>query len=99
MFAEEPSIAVAPAPREGALRALLRVVAARPFDAAAWLVLGATLVVVLATFRQYGVAWDEQGETVFGTLLLKYYASGFHDHSAFDFVNFRFYGAGFELPA
>jgi hypothetical protein len=65
----------------------------------AWLVLGAALVLVVATFRDYGVAWDEQGETEYGRLLLRYYASGFRDHSAFEFVNFRFYGGAFELPA
>lgn len=72
---------------------------ARPFETLGWLVIGAGLVVVFATFRDYGVAWDEQGETVYGALLLKYYASWFHDVSAFQFVNFRYYGGGFELPA
>ncbi|HVW27965.1 MAG TPA: glycosyltransferase family 39 protein [Polyangiaceae bacterium] len=86
--------------RERAARvALLPTWAARPFEASAWLVLGAVLVLVLATFRDYGVAWDEQGETVYGALLLKYYGSFFHDHSAYQFVNFRFYGGGFELPS
>ncbi|HEY2736368.1 MAG TPA: glycosyltransferase family 39 protein, partial [Polyangiales bacterium] len=69
------------------------------FDALAWLVLGGVLACVLASFRSYGLAWDGQGETVFGTLLLKYYTSFFRDHSAFEFVNFRYYGGGFELPA
>ncbi|HEX4354491.1 MAG TPA: glycosyltransferase family 39 protein [Polyangiales bacterium] len=73
--------------------------ASQLFDASAWLVLLAGLACVLATFRSYGLAWDGQGETVFGGLLLKYYTSFFRDHSAFGFVNFRYYGGGFELPA
>ncbi|HEX4340788.1 MAG TPA: hypothetical protein VH062_32995 [Polyangiaceae bacterium] len=71
----------------------------RPFDALSLTVFAVAFVSVLATFRQYGIAWDEQGETVYGALLIKYYASHFQDHSAFEFVNFRFYGGGFELPA
>jgi hypothetical protein len=69
------------------------------FDALAWLVLCATLAVVCATFRDYGVPWDAQGEAVYGELLLKFYRSWFRDRSAFEFVNLRFYGGGFELPA
>ena len=71
----------------------------RPWDAAAWVIIGLVLAVVCATFLQYGVAWDEQGETVYGSMLIDFYRSGFRDHSAFNFVNFRFYGGGFELPA
>jgi len=77
----------------------VRTIAARPFELVAWLSIVAALAIVLATFRDYGVAWDEQGETVYGALLLKYYASWFHDRSAYELVNFRFYGGGFELPA
>jgi hypothetical protein len=71
----------------------------RSWDAAAWVVVGLVLAIVCATFWQYGVAWDEQGETVYGSMLIDYYRSGFQDHSAFNFVNFRYYGGGFELPA
>jgi len=73
--------------------------ASRLFDTCAWLALGLILTVALITFRQYGIGWDEQGEVVYGQLLLKYYASGLRDTSAFEFVNFRFYGGGFDLPA
>jgi hypothetical protein len=72
---------------------------ARPLETSGWLVIGAVLVIVFATFRDYGVAWDEQGEVAYGALLLKYYASWFHDTAAYQFVNFRYYGGGFELPA
>ncbi|HEX3597935.1 MAG TPA: glycosyltransferase family 39 protein [Polyangiaceae bacterium] len=81
------------------MRGISRARGVDPYDAVAYASLFSTLAVVFATFRAYGIAWDEQGETVYGALLLKLYASGFHDHSAFEFVNFRFYGGGFELPA
>jgi hypothetical protein len=69
------------------------------FDVVARVVLCAAVVVVCATFRDYGVPWDAQGEAEYGALLIRFYTSGFQDHSAFNFVNFRFYGGGFELPA
>ena len=78
---------------------LVRALVANPYDVCAWLVLATTLLAVCATFRMYGIAWDEQGETVYGSLLLRYYGSWFHDRSAFEFVNFRYYGGGMELPA
>ena len=72
---------------------------ARKLDLASMVVWAVTLLAGLLTFRDYGIAWDEQGERVYGELLIKLYASGFRDHSAFEFVNFRYYGGGFELPA
>jgi len=69
------------------------------YDAFAGLVIGGALLAVCATFRMYGIAWDEQGETVYGRLLLRYYGSWLQDHAAFEFVNFRYYGGGIELPA
>ncbi|MET0389307.1 MAG: hypothetical protein ABW321_25260 [Polyangiales bacterium] len=68
------------------------------FDALAWLALVVALVVLFATFRDYGVPWDAEGEVKYGKLLVRYYTSWFRDHSAFEFINFRFYGGGFELP-
>jgi hypothetical protein len=69
------------------------------FDVVAQVVVCAAVVLVFATFRDYGVPWDAQGEAQYGELLIRFYTSGFRDHSAFNFVNFRFYGGGFELPA
>ena len=68
-------------------------------DRASALVWAGVLLVGVLTFRRYGIAWDEQGENVYGDLLLRLYASGFSDRAAFEFVNFRYYGGGFELPA
>ncbi len=98
-FPRSPHRSSASAGAHSAAQTLIRACVRQPFDAAAWAVLGLVFVLVCATFRVYGVAWDEQGETVYGTLLLKYYQSWFHDHSAFEFLNLRYYGGGFELPA
>lgn len=72
---------------------------AGPFDGLAWLVLSATFVLICATFRDYGIPWDGQGEARYGEMLLRYYASWFHDRSAFEFLNLRYYGGAFELTA
>jgi hypothetical protein len=45
--------------------------------AAGALVLALTLVV--ATFRDYGVTWDEPGLRTYGRMLVDWYASGFTD--------------------
>ncbi len=71
----------------------------RGWDAAAWATLGLLLAVVLLTFRDYGVSWDEQGQGVYGRLLLDYYASGLSDTSAFSFSNLFYYGGAFDLLA
>lgn len=71
----------------------------RGLDRASAFVWAGVLALGLLTFRRYGIAWDEQGENVYGELLVRYYASGFNDHAAFEFVNFKYYGGGFELPA
>src|SRR5262247_1561302 len=69
------------------------------FDSAARLTLGAAIAVAFATFRDYGVPWDAQGEAEYGRLLIRFYRSWFRDQAAFEFINFKFYGGGFELPA
>jgi hypothetical protein len=71
----------------------------RGLDLGSAIVCSCVLALVLLTVRSYGIAWDEQGENVYGELLIRFYTSGFTDRSAFEFVNFRFYGGGFELPA
>ncbi|HKU44774.1 MAG TPA: hypothetical protein VJR89_41735, partial [Polyangiales bacterium] len=69
------------------------------FDNAAGLTLAAAVAAAFATFRDYGVPWDAQGEAEYGRLLIRYYSSWFRDQAAFEFINFRFYGGGVELPA
>ena len=61
------------------------------------LVLAAGLV--LATFADYGMTWDEPGLRTYGRLLVDWYASGFVDMRAFEFANLRYYGGGFDIVA
>ena len=57
------------------------------------------LVVVLATFRHYGLGWDDYTHSEYGDLLLALFGSGFSDQRAFSFVNLYYYGGGFDVAA
>lgn len=55
------------------------------------------LLLVLLTFRNYGVTWDEPGLRTYGRLLVDWYRSGFSDDRAWEFANLRYYGGGFDI--
>ncbi len=65
----------------------------------AWGAMAAVAVVVFATFRDYGITWDEEWQNVYGKKLLEYYLSGFVDRSAFSYSNLYLYGGLFDLVA
>jgi hypothetical protein len=72
---------------------------ARVFD---WLAIAAIVVaaaIALATFRDYGLGWDDYSHTEYGELLVAFYASKFSDQRALSFVNLYMYGGGFDLLA
>ena len=56
------------------------------------------LAVVLATFRDYGVTWDEHYHDTYGKYLLAYYLSGFRDTAALTYHNLWLYGGAFDAP-
>ena len=60
---------------------------------------GALAIFILLTFKQYGISNDEQVQHIYGQLLLKFYRSGFTDHSAFIYKNLYLYGGFFDLIA
>ncbi|MGE4062473.1 MAG: glycosyltransferase family 39 protein [Rhodospirillaceae bacterium] len=59
----------------------------------------ALAVVILLTFPDYGISWDEELHVPYGRMLLSYYTSGFADRSAFSFINLYQYGGFFDLLA
>jgi hypothetical protein len=64
------------------------------------LALVAGLVVIVATYRDYGITWDEDVQARYGDMVLDYFLSGFEDRAYRDFHDLRFYGPTFEvLPA
>jgi hypothetical protein len=69
------------------------------FDALAVAALLAAAAVALATFRDYGLGWDDYTHAEYGELLLAFYGSGFADTRALSFVNLYYYGGGFDMLA
>src|SRR4051812_11031193 len=63
------------------------------------LVFLALAVLVIATFRDYGISWDEEVQNNYGDKLLRFYASGFRDRSAMHYLNLFYYGGFFDLVA
>ncbi|HEX3859611.1 MAG TPA: glycosyltransferase family 39 protein [Pseudolabrys sp.] len=59
----------------------------------------AVAVVAAATFRDYGLGWDDYTHSQYGDLLLKLYGSGFQDRRALSFVNLYMYGGGFDMAS
>jgi hypothetical protein len=72
---------------------------ARVLDALAVCVLAVTAAIAFATFRDYGLGWDDYTHSQYGALLVSLYKSGFTDQRALSFVNLYMYGGGFDMIA
>ena len=57
------------------------------------------VVLVLCTFRDYGVTWDEDAHNWYGNFVLDYYLSFFADHTALHWRDLYNYGAIFDTVA
>jgi 4-amino-4-deoxy-L-arabinose transferase-like glycosyltransferase len=71
----------------------------RAADVASVVVLVIMGGVALATFRDFGMGWDDYAHAEYGGLLLRLYGSGFTDRRALSFVNLYAYGGGFDMLA
>ena len=56
-------------------------------------------IVILVTFLDYGLTWDEEVQRNYGELVLRWYGSLFRDRSALGYQNLNLYGAFFEVIA
>ncbi|MPZ39084.1 MAG: hypothetical protein GEU95_13700 [Rhizobiales bacterium] len=68
-------------------------------DRLALAVLAIGTVVALATFRDFGLGWDDYAHAEYGDLLVSLYTSGLADRRALSWVNLYEYGGGFDLAA
>ncbi len=73
--------------------------ATRWLDGLAIGVLAVTAAIALATFRDYGLGWDDYTHSQYGSLLVSLFQSGFADKRALSFVNLYMYGGGFDIIA
>jgi hypothetical protein len=69
------------------------------FDGLSIAGLAALAALVFATFRDYGISWDEPAQATYGELILRFFQSGFADRSALEFGNLYLYGGVFEAAA
>jgi hypothetical protein len=72
---------------------------ARRLDMLAVAVLVLVAAIAAATFRDYGLGWDDYTHSQYGQLLVSLYSSGFADKRALSFVNLYMYGGGYDLIA
>src|SRR5690348_3803022 len=87
-----------PAPK-GAAAPSQRSATGGPWDRLTAVALGAAALLVLLTFRDYGVTWDEDAHNSYGVLALQYYLSLFADHRALHVTDLVNYGAAFDMIA
>ena len=68
-----------------------------PWKAAMLGLIGALIIVVALTFRDYGMSWDEPHSASNGTFYLSWFTSGFSDHRVIDSDVQRLYGSFFNF--
>src|SRR5262245_17476198 len=88
-----------PSPGEQAIVPASAGPGAHLYDRLALALIAIAAAVALATFRDYGIGWDDYTHSEYGDLLVSFYASGFADKRALSFVNLYMYGGGFDLAA
>jgi hypothetical protein len=69
------------------------------WDRLAGAALAAAAILVVCTFTDYGVTWDEDVHNWYGILALDYYLSLFADQRALHWLNLYNYGAAFDMVA
>ena len=62
----------------------------------AWAIIGIILVLIICTFRDYGITWDEELQSQYGQAVADYYASGFKDMRYAEIFNLYLYGGMFD---
>src|ERR1700732_4852101 len=70
-----------------------------PWDHLAFALFVAAAVLMLATFTDYGVTWDEDVHNWYGVYVLNYYLSFFHDLRSIEWGDVNNYGAAFDMTA
>ena len=50
------------------------------------------LILIVFTFRDYGITYDESWRSTYGDLIINWYRSGFHDKGALSYWNLYYYG-------
>lgn len=70
-----------------------------PWDWLTYLLFCACLAVVVLTFRNYGITWDEAWQSAYGEHIIRWYSSHFVDRGALEYLNLMYYGGLFDTFA
>lgn len=70
---------------------------ARPWRHAGVALFALAAIVIAATFRDYGVTFDDHFHDTYGKAVLRHYLSGFTDREALEYFNLWLYGAAFDV--
>ena len=69
------------------------------YDALSALLFGVLVILILASFRDYGITWDESWHLHYGDHIVAWYASGFENRAALSYHSDYLYGGGFDATA
>ncbi len=83
-------------PAAKASRPRLRLNTGVIFDGMSVTVLIGLVMVAFATFRDYGITWDETWHQDYGQYIVEWYATGFQDRTALSYRGDFLYGGGFD---
>src|ERR1700743_2620185 len=62
----------------------------------AQIILAIVAIIILCTFRHYGVTWDEELQSQYGLAVVDYYLSLFKDQRFTEIFNLYLYGGMFD---
>ncbi len=71
----------------------------RAWNRATFLLFAGAAFLVFATFRDYGITWDEHFHDTYGKAVLRHFETGFSDPAALTYFNLWLYGAAFDVTA
>jgi hypothetical protein len=57
------------------------------------------LAIIVLTFRDYGVTWDEEVQSNYGEQVIRWYSTHFADRSALTYRDLKYYGGFFDAVA
>ncbi len=69
------------------------------FDLSSYAVFAAATFIAVATFRDYGITWDESWHHTYGNYILEWFRTGFRDRSALSYRADYLYGGAYDALA
>ncbi len=71
----------------------------KPSRGKSWILVGPLAALILSTFLDYGLTWDETEHSMYGARVVAYYVSGFQNRSFAEFLDLYYHGALFDSLA